>query len=249
MGDCDELMPRYLPFVKGLLEAESMLLNASREIGIRILDLAEASARHRLAAGTQRPRRRAALVEAFELLYDTTLLTEGDMPDVPTKLASMLADRLARTLWTLVTSCSSPGQWRRALPGAAHSTHVAPRARTRSVSTLNTSRSLSSLSRRGRRTNSPTGPISRCCGEVSYLQSAQAPNGPILVEEGFSDGPHEASRKLGCHDRSVPARCRLPRRRRRHGSATERNSDAGVFERRRKALEMSNIRCAKQIGS
>lgn len=32
MGDCDELMPRYLRFVKGVVDAESMSLNVSREI-------------------------------------------------------------------------------------------------------------------------------------------------------------------------------------------------------------------------
>ncbi|MFV9632064.1 molecular chaperone HtpG [Mycobacterium neumannii] len=32
MGDCEELMPRYLRFVKGVVDAESMSLNVSREI-------------------------------------------------------------------------------------------------------------------------------------------------------------------------------------------------------------------------
>ncbi|KUI10578.1 molecular chaperone HtpG [Mycolicibacterium acapulense] len=32
MGDCDELMPRYLRFVKGVVDAENMSLNVSREI-------------------------------------------------------------------------------------------------------------------------------------------------------------------------------------------------------------------------
>ncbi len=32
MGDCDELMPRYLRFVKGVVDAEDMSLNVSREI-------------------------------------------------------------------------------------------------------------------------------------------------------------------------------------------------------------------------
>ncbi len=32
MGDCDQLMPRYLRFVKGVVDAEDMSLNVSREI-------------------------------------------------------------------------------------------------------------------------------------------------------------------------------------------------------------------------
>ena len=32
MGDCDQLMPRYLRFVKGVVDAQDMSLNVSREI-------------------------------------------------------------------------------------------------------------------------------------------------------------------------------------------------------------------------
>lgn len=32
MGDCDQLMPEYLRFVKGVVDAQDMSLNVSREI-------------------------------------------------------------------------------------------------------------------------------------------------------------------------------------------------------------------------
>src|SRR6201995_3107151 len=32
MGDCDQLMPRYLRFIKGVVDAQDMSLNVSREI-------------------------------------------------------------------------------------------------------------------------------------------------------------------------------------------------------------------------
>jgi molecular chaperone HtpG len=32
MGDCDQLMPKYLRFVKGVVDAQDVSLNVSREI-------------------------------------------------------------------------------------------------------------------------------------------------------------------------------------------------------------------------
>jgi molecular chaperone HtpG len=68
-------------------------------VGKRILEL---NPKHSLVTGLQQAHKNRAddssLVETAELLYGTALLAEGDVPEDPAKFASMLAERLARTV-------------------------------------------------------------------------------------------------------------------------------------------------------
>jgi molecular chaperone HtpG len=68
-------------------------------VGKRILEL---NPKHSLVTGLQQAHKTRAddssLVETAELLYGTALLAEGDVPEDPAKFASMLAERLARTV-------------------------------------------------------------------------------------------------------------------------------------------------------
>ncbi|MGV0607717.1 molecular chaperone HtpG [Mycolicibacterium sp. XJ1904] len=86
----------------GITPALARMYRASGQsvpVGKRILEL---NPKHALITGLQQAYKdRGAdpsLVETAELLYGTTLLAEGDVPDDSTRFAGMLAERLARTV-------------------------------------------------------------------------------------------------------------------------------------------------------
>nr|WP_090274510.1 molecular chaperone HtpG [Mycolicibacterium komanii]CRL67436.1 molecular chaperone of HSP90 family protein [Mycolicibacterium komanii] len=86
----------------GITPALARMYRASGQsvpVGKRILEL---NPKHALITGLQQAYKdRGAdpsLVETAELLYGTTLLAEGDVPEDSTRFAGMLAERLARTV-------------------------------------------------------------------------------------------------------------------------------------------------------
>ncbi len=86
----------------GITPALARMYQASGQtvpVSKRILEL---NPKHPLVLSLQEAQKNreddASLVETAELLYGTALLAEGDIPEDPAKFASMLAERLARTV-------------------------------------------------------------------------------------------------------------------------------------------------------
>jgi molecular chaperone HtpG len=86
----------------GITPALARMYRASGQevpVGKRILEL---NPRHPLVTGLLQAHESrgddSSLSETAELLYGTALLAEGDIPDDPAKFASLLANRLARSV-------------------------------------------------------------------------------------------------------------------------------------------------------
>src|SRR5690348_4638915 len=108
MGDCDELLPQYLRFVKGVVDAEDMSLNVSREILQQ--DRQVSAIRRRLtkkvlstikSLQSERPQDYATLWTQFGAVLKEGLMSDFDNRDTLLGLSSFASTHSAEALTTL----------------------------------------------------------------------------------------------------------------------------------------------------
>ena len=100
MGDCDELLPQYLRFVKGVVDAQDMSLNVSREILQQ--DRQVTAIRRRLTKKvlstiaelqTERPEHYRTFWTQFGRVVKEGLLSDADNRDALLRIASFVSTR------------------------------------------------------------------------------------------------------------------------------------------------------------
>ncbi|MHC9294294.1 molecular chaperone HtpG [Mycobacterium sp. LTG2003] len=108
MGDCDQLMPRYLRFVKGVVDAQDMSLNVSREILQQ--DRQITAIRRRLTKKvlstlndlhTERPQDYRSFWAQFGAVVKEGLMSDHDNQDMLLRLSSFESTHSAEELTTL----------------------------------------------------------------------------------------------------------------------------------------------------
>ena len=108
MGDCDQLMPRYLRFVKGVVDAQDMSLNVSREILQQ--DRQVTAIRRRLAKKvlstiaelqSKQPEDYRTLWTQFGTVLKEGLMSDFDNQDVLLRVSSFASTHSGEELTTL----------------------------------------------------------------------------------------------------------------------------------------------------
>ena len=108
MGDCDQLIPSYLRFVKGVVDAEDMSLNVSRELPQQDRQLT--AIRRRLtkkvlstikSLQSERPQDYATLWTQFGAVLKEGLMSDVDNQDTLLRISSFASTHSDEELTTL----------------------------------------------------------------------------------------------------------------------------------------------------